>query len=57
MSKEAPANVVDFYQMTAEFNGYIDAGSVQGTSGDALARAADKFSYSVATNRLTITAY
>ena len=57
MGQQAPAAVVDFYQLTAEFNGYIDAGSVQGASTDAAAAAADKFSYSVSTNKLTITAY
>ena len=57
MGPAAPAAVVNFYQMTAEFNSYIDAGSVAGTSTSAVAAAADKMSLSVATNKLTVTAY
>ena len=57
MGQAAPPELVNFYQLTAEFNAYVDAGSVAGTSTDAVAAAADKHSWSVATNKLTITAY
>ena len=57
MGQEAPASVITFYQLTAEFNGYVDAGSVPGVSTGAVSAAADKFSYNVATNKLNITVY
>ena len=57
MGQTAPASVVSFYQLTAEFNSYVDAGSVIGVSTDAVSAAADKSTLSVSTNKLTITAY
>lgn len=57
MGREATADVVNFYQLTAEFNSYVDAGAIIGMSGDAVSAAADKMTLSVATNKLTITAY
>lgn len=57
MGTTAPAHVVNFYQLTAEFNSYVDAGSLAGVSTSAVAAAADKSTLSVATNKLTITAY
>ena len=57
MGAGAPLNVVEFFQMTADFNAYVCAGSVIGVTSDDMAKAADKFSYSIATNKLTITAY
>lgn len=57
MSMEAPASVITFYQLTAEFDAYINPGSVPGVASDAVSAAADKSTLSVATNKLTITAY
>ncbi|KAG6995653.1 hypothetical protein G7Y79_00043g079370 [Physcia stellaris] len=57
MGQGAPRRVVEFFQMTADFNAYVDAGSVSGQSTDDMGKAADQFSYSVTTNKLTITAY
>ena len=57
MGTSAPLSVVKFFQMTADFNAYVDAGSVAGESTDDMGKAADQFSYSVTTNKLTITAY
>ena len=57
MGATAPDSVVKFFQMTAEFNAYVDAGSVTGETQDEMAKVADQFSYSVSTNKLTITAY
>lgn len=57
MAQDAPASVTRFYQLTAEYNAYIVAGSVAGVKSDAVAAAADKSTLSVATNKLTITAY
>ena len=57
MGHSAPLKVVEFFQMTAEFNSYVCAGSVAGLSSNDLAKAADKFTYSVTTNKMTITTY
>lgn len=57
MSKEATAEVVQFFQMTAEFNSYVNAGSIDGAIPGVVAKAADKKTLSVATNKLTITSY
>lgn len=57
MGPLAPRSVVEFFQMTADFNAYIDAGSVVGESTDEMGKVADHFTYSVTTNKLTITAY
>ena len=57
MGAGAPLNVVEFYQMTAEFNAYVCAGSVAGQTTDDMEAAADQFSYSVSTNKMTITSY
>ncbi|KAL8790377.1 MAG: hypothetical protein Q9195_006395 [Heterodermia aff. obscurata] len=57
MGSSAPRSVVRFFQMTADFNAYVDAGSVVGETTDDMGKVADQFSYSVTTNKLTITAY
>ena len=57
MGSSAPRSVVKFFQMTADFNAYVDAGSITGETTDEMGKVADQFSYSVTTNKLTITAY
>lgn len=57
MSKEAPVEVVKFFQMTASFNSYVDPGSIDGAVPGAVAKIADKKTLSVATNKLTITSF
>jgi len=57
MSKDATAEVVKFFQMTAEFNSYVDHGSIDGAVSGAVAKVADKKTLSVATNKLTITSF
>lgn len=57
MGHPAPLNVVEFFQMKAEFNAYVCAGSVAGVTSNDMAKVADKFSYSVTTNKMTITTY
>ena len=57
MSKQATAEVVKFFQITAEFNSYVDPGSIDGAVPGAMAKIADKKTLSVATNKLTITSF
>ncbi|KAI4172880.1 MAG: hypothetical protein LQ343_003287 [Gyalolechia ehrenbergii] len=57
MDKEADSSVVDFFQNVAQLNSYVSPGSVAGEPTGRTAAAANAFSWSVATNELTITGY
>lgn len=57
MDKQAPLPVVVFFQLTAQFNAYIGAGSVPNLPPDVTTAAADKQTHSVATGQMTITEY
>ncbi|KAI9761952.1 MAG: hypothetical protein M4579_000735 [Chaenotheca gracillima] len=57
INKQAPASVVRFLQITAQFNAYVAHGSVDGIDGTQADAVADKQTRSVSTNKLTITKY
>lgn len=57
MDIHAPLPVIVFFQLTAQFNAYIGAGSVSNLPADVTTAAADKQTHSVATRQMTITDY
>ena len=63
MDKKAPSEVIEFLQLTAEFNGYMGPGSIAGVQVDPfseagkLVRAQDRFSYEVDTQDMEIINY
>ncbi|KAL8747383.1 MAG: hypothetical protein Q9190_000729 [Brigantiaea leucoxantha] len=57
MDSNADLMVVEFFQMTAHMNAYLNSGSVAGEATSRIASTADSFSWSVETNELTITGY
>ncbi|KAL8689731.1 MAG: hypothetical protein Q9218_004662 [Villophora microphyllina] len=57
MDKQAPDEVVEYFQNTALFHSYVNPGSVAGKPTSKAAAAANQFSWSVATKELTITGY
>ncbi len=57
MDKQASEDVIIFFQNIAQMNAYVMPGSVAGKPVGVTAAVADTFSWSVATNELTITGY
>ena len=55
--KQAPPSIINFFQNTAELNSYVSPGNVAGRPTTESSTAADLFSWSVATNKLTLTGY
>lgn len=57
IDRNAPDLVVDWLQLTADFNSYVASGSVINQPKSASDAAADKKAWLVATNKMTITIY
>ena len=57
MDEGAPASVIDWLQLDADFNAYVSCGSVSGKPSTPASRKADTKPLDVATNKMTITLY